>query len=855
MRLDNGHGMLKDLRHAFRVLTQAKGWTVVVVLSLAVGIGANAAVFTAVNGLLLQKLPVRDPDSLVRLKWGGKNDMSNDQSDYGNSGRSGDGYPFRATFSYPMFEDFRSANQTMTDLAATRPGGVTLTIDGRAETASTLLATGNYHALLGVTARIGRTLAPEDDNPASPAVAVLAEPYWRSRFAADPGIIGKVIRINNLPVTIVGVSAGSFTGTQRVSAQPPSLTMPLRLEDQISGDAPRLSDPTAWWVQVTGRLKAGITPEQVHGNLTPMFQRQARAGMDAFLASVSEEVRNRSDNQGRTAIPHLLVESASRGTYDSDQGQVRALTIIGYVVALVLLLVCANVANLLLSRVATRQREISVRLSLGATRARLVRQLLTESLLLAAIGGGLGLMMARWGQSLLPAPLGTAEAADWRIFAFTGAATVLVGVVFGIAPALRATKLDAGIGPTLKEASRTVAGSSTILSRALLVTQVSISVVLLVGAGLFLDTLSNLRNVDLGFNPENLLFVRVDTEGAGITDERRFQFLAEGMRRLQTVSGVKATTVSMPTMLSGNESSTGLFVHGRVYPGGRAAYESDRDDINYVIVAPSYFATMGIPLVAGRGFTDGDNRRGPEVAIINETAARKFFPNENPVGRLVGRSPEKSGNIELVGVLRDVRYNSLREPAPPTLYLPYLQAGPEDLVFTVRTAADPASVMRTVRETMSAVDPGIPIVTIETQVSQIERRYAQERVLAQAYVLFGAIALFVAAIGLFGLMSYNVSRRTREIGIRMAMGAQRDAVLGLVVRESMLLVAGGVAIGIAAALGAGRLVSSQLFGIEAADPMTLLIAVAVLVVASAAAGFLPARRATRVDPMVALRYE
>lgn len=855
MHLDNAPVMLRDLRHGVRVLMQAKGWTLVVVLSLAVGIGANATVFTAVNGLLLKKLPVQDPDALVRFKWGGKNDMSNDQSDYGNSGRSADDHPIRATFSYPMFQDFRTANQTMTDLAATRPGGVAVTIDGQSERATTLMASGNYHHLLGVSPRIGRTLLPEDDNPAAPAVAVLSDRYWRSRFSSNPGVIGTVIRVNNLPVTIVGVTAESFTGTQLVSAQASSLTMPIRLDDQISGDPPRMNDPTAWWVQVIGRLKPGVTPEQVYGNLAPVFQRQARAGMDAFLASAPEDVRNRSDNQGRSAVPHLLVDSASRGTYDTDVSQIRALTLIGAVVALILLLVCANVANLLLSRAATRQRELSVRLSMGATRARLVRQLLTESLLLAGVGGSLGLMLARWGQSLLPSPLGTAEPADWRIFGFTATATVLAGVVFGIAPALRATRMDVGIGLALKESSRTVAGSSTILSKALLVTQVSISVVLLVGAGLFLSTLNNLRNVELGFDPQNLLFIRVDTDGAGITDERRFQFLREGMERLQTTSGVRLATVSRPTLLSGSTNSTGLFLQGHTYPGGRAAYESDRDDVNHVVVAPSYFDTMGIPLVAGRSFTDRDDKRAPAVAVINEAAARKFFPNENPIGRRVGRSPEDSGNIEIVGVLRDARYNSLREPAPPTLYLPYLQTDPDDLVFTVRTAVDPASVMSAVREVMSAVDPGIPIVTIETQVSQIERRYAQERVLAQAYVLFGAIALFVAAIGLFGLMSFNVSRRTREIGIRMAMGAQRDAVLGLVVRETMLLVVAGMAIGVAMALGAGRLVSSQLFGIEPTDGTVLLLAVMTLIVASAAAGYLPARRATRVDPMVALRYE
>ena len=846
--------MLKDLRHAVRVLTQAKGWTVVVVLSLAVGIGANTAVFTAVNGELLRTLQVEDPDSLVRLRWGGRNDMSNDSSDYGSSAPGADGRPVRATFSYPMYEQFRSANQTMTDLAATRPsGGLTITIDGRAETASALMATGNYHALLGVGARLGRTLLPEDDNPAAPAVAVLSERYWQSRFAADPSVIGKTIRINAVPVTIVGVTEASFTGTQLVTSQAPALSMPIRLEDQISGQTPRLTDPTAWWVQVTGRLKPGITAGQVHGNLGSVFQRQARSGLDAYLAGVSEEIRNRNENKGRSAVPHLLVDSASRGTYARDVRQMRALNILAGVVSLVLVLVCANVANLLLSRASGRQREISVRLSMGATRGRLIRQLLTESLLLASLGGGLGLVLARWGQPLLPAPVGTTAPADWRILVFTAATTVVAGIVFGIAPALRATKMD--VGAALKENSRSVAASNTILSRALLVVQVSISVVLLVGSGLFLHTINNLRRVDIGFDPQNLLFVRVDAEGAGLTDERKFQFLQDGMSRLQAVSGVRSATVSRPTLLSGNTTGGPMFVQGRAYASGRAAYVAERDDINRVIVAPNYFQTMGIPLVAGRGFTERDDRRAPEVAIINEAAARKFFPNENPVGRRIGGSPEESGKVEIIGVLRDVRYNSLREPAPPTQYRPYLQADPEDLVFTVRTMADPSTLLSAVREAMSAVNPNIPIVTIETQVSQIERRYSQELVLCQAYTLFGGIALFVAAIGVFGLMSYNVSRRTREIGIRMAMGAQRDAVLGLVLRESMLLVGGGIVIGIAVAVAAGRLVASQLFGLEPTDPATMALAIAVMTVVSATAGYLPARRATRVDPMIALRYE
>ena len=845
--------MLKDLRHGFRVLMQAKGWTVVVVLSLAVGIGANATVFTAVNGLLLRKLPVQDPDSLVRIKWGGKNDMVNDSNDYGSSPRGADGTPIRATFSYPMFQHFKSANQTMTDLAGSRPTGITVTIDGRAETANALLATGNYHAMLGVTAQIGRTIAPEDDNPAAPAVATLSDRYWRTRFAADPDVLGKTISINKVSAAIVGVTAPSFTGTQHVTARLQDLTMPLRLDDQISGDDPRMQDATVWWVQVTGRVKPGITLDQVKGNLEPVFQHEARAGLDAFLTAATESVRNQSRNQGRTAVPHLVVDSGSRGTYDVDANQTTALGIIGAIVALVLLLVCANVANLLLARTAARQREISVRMSIGATRWRLIRQLLTESLLLAGMGGIVGFLLARWGQSLLPPPVGTSAQADWRILAFTSGMTVLAGIIFGVAPALRATKMD--VGSALKEHSRSVAGSGTFLSKALLVVQVSISLVLLVGAGLFLNTLNNLRSVDLGFDPQNLVFVRVDAEGGGLSDERKFQYLQDTIARLQTVPGVKAATVSKPTLLSGTMNSTSMFVHGRAYPGPRGGYVKERIDISRVVVAPNYFATMGIPVIAGRGFTDRDDRRAPKVAMINQVAATKFFPGENPVGRRFGHSPEDAGNIEIVGVLRDVRYNSLREPPPPTLYMPHLQSNPEDLVFSVRTAADSANVPSALRAVVSAADPNIPILTIETQISTIERRFAQEKVLAQAYALFGGIALFIAAIGLFGLMSYGVSRRTREIGIRMAMGAQRKEVLALVLRESMVLVIVGIAIGIAGAIGAGRLVASQLFGLEATDLTTMMSAMVVMLSVSAAAGYLPARRATRVDPMVALRYE
>jgi predicted permease len=680
---------------------------------------------------------------------------------------------------------------------------------------------------------------------------MLSDRYWRARFAGDSSVIGRVINLGKTPVTVVGVVAATFTGTQRATAQLHDVSVPLSLETQIGSSPLRMSDATDWWVQIIGRRKPEVSTAQVRGNFEGVFQHEARAGMTAYLASLPAAERALSQNQQRTAIPRLLVESASRGVYDAETAQVRGLAIIGAIVSLVLILVCANVANLLLSRATTRAREISIRLTMGATRGRLIRLLLTESLLLSCTGGVLGVLLAFRAQDILPPQLLVSAPFDWHAVAFMLAIVATTGVVVGIAPALRATRSSAH--EALKESSRSVAGSNGPLSRVLLVIQVAISLALVIGAGLFIRTLNNLRSVDVGFDRENLVFVRVNPDDRSHTPEYLTRYFQQGMERLQALPGVRTATVSMPTLMSGGENGTVLYVTGRAYADRR--YVAERDDINRVVVAPNYFLTMGIALVAGRPFTDRDDARAPSVAIINEAAARKFFPNENPVGRRFGHRIENTGPFEIVGVLRDARYNSLREPPPPTLYVPYLQYGTDGLVFSVRTASEPTSLLRSIRAAIGEVDPNIPIVTVETQMSQIERRYSNEKLLAQACALFGAIALFVAAIGLFGLMSYTVSRRTREIGIRMAIGAQREKVLGLVLRESMLLVIAGIVLGTAAALVAGRAVASQLFGLEPTDIPTLLAAISVTIIAAVAAGYLPARRATRVDPMVALRYE
>jgi predicted permease len=844
--------MLRDIRHAARMLLQAKGWTTVVVISLALGIGANTALFSAINGLLLKTIPVQDPDGLVRLRWSGKNDMVTSSSDYGFSAKDEAGREIRTTFSYPMFKQFLAANRTMTDLLACAPfGRVSVVVAGQAEIADAFISTGNYYRVLGINALLGRTLVPDDDNPSAPPAAVISARYWRSRFGSDPATVGKVIRINNVPVTIVGVLPPSFTGIQQAVSNGHDVLVPLSLDGQLStgpaGPSPRVSQPTYWWLQVMGRLKPGVTATQVRGNLEGIFQQTARAGLNSYLSSITDAERSTMRNRNRKEVPNLTVDSGSRGIYDANTSDKRAVTILSIVVVLVLLIVCANVANLLLSRAAARRKEISVRLSLGATRWRLVRQLLTESLLLASVGGALGVAIGHWGKRLLPGPPGDATPLDWRVLAFVAAVTGLTGLVFGVAPALRATGVS--VNTALKETGRSVIGSRSLLSRMLLIVQVAISIVLLVGAGLFLRTLQNLRQVDVGFNAQNLVLFRVNPQLNRYDDQRTRALYDQLLDRLRAIPGVKGAVGSTPALLSGSVNGTGIFVQGRTYTPESVT------NINRLVVTPGFFEMMEIPVMVGRGFTTRDDENAPKVMVINDAAVRKYFPGENPIGRRVGNSPEDNAQFEIVGVVRDVKYNSVRDSAPPTMFVPYRQSRGGGIMVEVRTAGSPTSVMTAIREAVRQIDPNLPVMDMSTQMEQIERRFLQERVFANAYLIFGSLALALAAIGIFGLMSYSVARRTNEIGIRMALGARSQDVLRLIMRESMILVAVGVVIGIAIALGTSRYVASLLFGLPPTDVISMIVAMLVMIGVSAFAGYLPARRASRVDPMVALHQE
>jgi predicted permease len=849
--------MFRDLRYAARVLFQAKGWTVVVVLSLALGIGANTALFSVMNALLLTRLPVTDPDTLVRFRYVGRNDMVTNSSGYGFLNKSPDGQDVRASFSFPMFQQFVADNRTLVDLFACAPfGRVNVAVDDQVEVATAFIATGNYYRVLGVRARPGRTILPDDDRPTATPVATISSKYWHSRFGTDPAIVGKVVRINDVAVTIVGVIASGFTGVQQPLSEPPDITIPLALDSQLSANTssgpPRLAQPTNWWLQVMGRLKPGVSIAQVQGNLEGVFRHTARTGFESYLKELSGEERATADHRNRTEVPRLRIESGARGVYDVNTNELRSLTILSVVVLLVLLIVCANVANLQLSRATTRQKELSIRLSLGATRPRLIRQLLTESLLLASMGGALGIAVGYWGKQLLPGPPGQPlPRFDLPVLAFVLATTCVTGILFGIAPALRGTRMS--VSSALKETSRSVVGSRSILGKSLLIAQVAISLVLLVGAGLFLRTLHNLRHADIGFNPQNLLLLRVNPQSNRYDGERIGTLYRQLMERIANVPGVNGVAMSQPALLSGSVNSTSIYIHGRAYAA--ASRERDRNSINRVVVSPNFMNVMGIPVVAGRGLTDRDNQSAPKVVVLNQAAVHEFLPNQNPLGQRFGSSLETTGQLEVVGVVRDAKYNSVREAAPPTMYVPAAQTRLGNAVLEVRTAGTPAGTVAAIRDAVRQVDSNLPIVDVSTQLEQIERRFSQERVFALAYTLFGGVALVLAAVGLFGVMSYSVARRTNEIGIRMALGARRQDVVRLVMSESMALVVGGIAIGVAIALAASQLVAKLLFGLSPTDILSIATAVLVMICVSIVAAYLPARRASRVDPMVALHAE
>ena len=740
---------------------------------------------------------------------------------------------------------------------------VNVNVDGQADVGRAQVVSGNYFSGLGVQPFLGRTIIDSDDQAAASPVMVISHGYWQRRFSGDPAVLGKRINLNNVAFTIVGVTPPEFTGTGQVGSAP-DLSVPLALEPQISAGRSRMTGAGQWWLRLMGRLKPGATAEQAHASLEVIFQQSVVEHRSARQSQPVSQGQRPLQPLEPKDYPRLAVDSGSQGEMDVRRSYARQLYLMLGVVGLVLLIACANVANLLLSRATSRRKEIAVRLAMGASRWRLIRQLVTESILLSAVGGMLGIIFAWWIKDVLltvgswggEGMRALNPTLDLRVLGFTMALSLVTGILFGLVPALRATRID--LTPALKDTGRSSSGvSRSVMAKSLVITQVAISLLLLIGAGLFLRTLRNLQAVDVGFNSHNLLLFGVDPNLVGYKGDRLANLYKQMFERIEAVPGVRSVTFSRNALFSGGSSGRDVYLpaaSSAELAGGQAR---SIGELRLHQVRENYLETMEIPLLSGRRLSSQDDSRAPRVAVINQTFARRFFPNENPIGKRFGFSPETAAQIEIVGIARDAKYSSLREEINPTIYLPWLQelAGVGSMSFEVRTAGDPSSSVAAIRQAVREVDGNLPLSGIRTQLEQADLSLTTERLFTRLLIFFGLIALLLAAIGLYGVMAYSVAQRTQEIGIRMALGAQRGDVLKLIVRQGMSLVVGGVGLGLVGAIALTRVITALLFGVTAKDPVTFASVATLLAVVALLACYIPARRATKVDPLVALRYE
>ncbi|MGO8788612.1 MAG: ADOP family duplicated permease [Terriglobia bacterium] len=865
-----------DVRYGLRMLARSRGLTAIVLLSLALGIGANTAIFSLIDAVLLKSLPVQNPQELALLNW-----SSHGWAEGVMSNVAGDMYEDKVgrmtstSFSYAVYDQMRTRSQVFSSVLALAGNDSQLNlgyqgVPGRADGE---LVSGTFFSTLGVEPILGRAITPDDDRFGASPVAVIGYGYWERRFGRDAGILGRKITVNSVPFTIAGVCPPEFYGVQTgrsVEVWLPLHTQPL-VEPSWSGSGvwngagapPGNSSFTTrenWWLVVMGRLKPGITFLQARPELELLLQQ----GMAPDIKpSIKPET-----------IPHLDMLAGSKGLNDLRNQFSKPLFILMAAVGLVLLIACANVANLLLARAATRRKEIAVRLAIGAGRRRVIRQLLTESILLAALGGALGLLFAFWGTHVLMAflasgrdPLRLTVTPDLRVLGFTAAVSVLTGILCGLSPALRTTRVD--LTPALKEAGGRLAGAVQSsrgmrlgLGKTLVVIQVGLSMVLLVGAGLFVRTLTNLERVNVGFDRHNLLLFGIDPTQDGYRQQRLASFYQELTRRLEALPGVRSVSASHNTLVGGGANEIRTRILGYTPKVG----EKD-DGVQSAVntVGPHFFETMGMPLVLGRSPDEGDTEAAPKVAVVNQTFARKYLGAGNPIGRRFGFGDAKrSRDIEVVGVVSDARFHDLRQEVPPTIYLPFLQSVTGEtavlgalgaLHFEVRAAGNPLAIAPAVRRVAQAMDPNIALYDVRSQTEQIDQTLLQERLFARLTGFFGVLAATLGCIGVYGVMAFAITGRTREIGIRLALGASRGEILGMVLREAFVLLAVGITAGILVALEASRLLTALLYGLRPSDPPTIAGAALLMLAAAALAGYLPARRAAKIDPMVALRYE
>jgi predicted permease len=829
-----------DIRQALRSFAKNPAFTAIVVLTLALGIGANTAIFSLMDQVLLRLLPVHEPERLVVLN--GPGPFSGSSSSHSNT---------ITTMSHPMFEAIRDRNSVFASVLAENRTAVHLGAGGQTDEVDADLVSGTFFETLGLAPAAGRLLTREDDRVAGGhPLVVLGHGYWSRRFAADPRLIGSTVRINDHPMTVIGVAPAGFHGIEVGSSV--DVYVPLAMMAQVMPTWNKgLGDWRTRFLTVMARLKDGVTPEHATTSMNVLYGQILREDL-ATITTTSDRFRAAFLQKRLQLLP------GGRGTSGLRDSAKTPLLVLMGMVGLVLLIACANVANLLMARASSRQKEIAVRLALGASRGRLVRQLLVESVVFSIAGGLLGIGFAVWSGALILRALPSGDAArvltadpDLRIGLFALGLALVTGLVFGLVPAMQSTRPQ--LAPTLKNETAAVAGGTAPfrLRKGLVVAQVALSLLLLIGAGLFTRSLSNLASLNPGFQPERLLNFSLNPALSGYDVPRRLTLFQRLQDDIAAEPGVKSVSLAQESLMTDSNSSSTVRVEG---------YESkEEEDMNPNTnrVAPAFFTTMGIPLLSGRDFNDGDEAQAPKVAVVNEAFARYFYKDQSPLGRRFGMGRRTEGYpFTIVGVVRDSKAASLREKPLRFVYFPYTQDERiGQMTFYVRASVDPAGLGNRMRAIVREADVGLPVTEMKTMQAQIRESLFVDRMVASLSASFGLLATLLAAVGLYGVMSYTVSLRTREIGIRVALGAERRTVLLMVLKEVAVLALIGVAIGLPSGYGLGRLVESQLFGMTARDPLTFAVATATLLVSALLAGYVPAARATRVDPLVALRYE
>jgi predicted permease len=841
--------MLADVRYAFRMIAKNPGFSAVAILSLALGIGANTAIFTLVDYVMLRSLPVRAPEQLAVMARNPEKPAT--------------------SFDYPDYVYIRDHNRSYSGVVATSGGSTAwaFAVPGEQGTSAEVVAgahvSGNYFEVLGVRAAIGRLFTPADNvTEGAHPYAVLSYDLWQRRFGGESDVPGRAITLNGVRFTVVGVAARGFHGVSVGASS--DVYLPIMMMPSVNPPANGWNTRHWWWLRVIGRLKPGATLASATPELNVLWQQILKT--DPEYKPPAAYDKDATKYNSMTVLPGSGGWSGFRAEFS------KPLTVLMIVVGLVLLIACANVANLLLARAAGRQKEIAVRLAIGAGRARLVGQLLMETLVVSVLGGIAGLFFAWWGVramvGLLPKqriPVELYLTPDLRVLGFAFAASLLTGLMCGLVPALQSTRPN--LVTALKNETSAARRSRFDLRRVLVVAQVAISLLLLIGAGLFVRSLSNLQNLDPGFVRESVLLVSVNPQASGYKGQRLRDYYERLLAKVGAYADVRAASLANLTPLSGSRWNQDVSIQGYQWKPDEKPY------MDFNAVSPRYFATLGIPIIAGRDFTEQDNptvtpdpkpkpdpaekTKGPRVVIINETVAKRFFPRQSPIGARLCRDEKfkMEESYEIVGVVKDARYFGVREATESMIYVPAWRDGAGGKTLCMRTTGRPERVVAAVRRDVAALDAAIPVVQTLTLADQFDNDIAQERMLTTLGGFFGGLALLLAAVGLYGVMAHAVARRVREIGIRMALGARAGEVLWLILRETLVMVGSGALIGIPAALGLTRLLGSFLYGLTPQDPLSIAVSTAVLLTITALAGYIPARRATTVDPMIALRYE